>query len=179
MEKSLTLARGETPGPGIDATPAWDWEEIRTRCLREAKRMLTCERDAEEAVQEAMLRAWRSRAKQREQGGELGWALQITRNEVLRSISRRRRRPELATDTVTLPEPGSGDEAIVAVLDAVDVRAALGELAAEDAMLLRLRYERDLTQPRVAELAGLPEGTVKVRLHRLRGRLRERLSDEL
>ena len=168
MEEGRTLAANEGP---------WDWEQLRVRCLREARRMLRCDLDAEEAVQEALLRAWRSQAKQREQGGELGWVLQITRNEALRSLSKRRRRPELMSET--LPEPRDGDDGIVAVLDAVDVRTALGELAAEDAMLLRLRYEQDLTQPRVAELAGLPEGTVKVRLHRLRSRLRERLSDEL
>jgi RNA polymerase sigma-70 factor, ECF subfamily len=162
------------------ANPAqnWDWAAIRVRCMREARRMLDCERDAEEAVQEALLRAWRSHAQQREPGAELGWVLRITRNEALRSRARRRRRHELGTDTETLPEPGNADDALGRVLAALDVRMALGELAAEDVMLLRLRYERDLTQPRVAEIAGLPEGTVKVRLHRLRGRLRERLIEE-
>jgi RNA polymerase sigma-70 factor (ECF subfamily) len=140
--------------------------------------MLDCERDAEEAVQEALLRAWRSHAQQREPGAELGWVLRITRNEALRSRARRRRHLELGADTEALPERGNADDALGTLLAAVDVRRALKELAAEDVMLLRLRYERDLTQPRVAELAGLPEGTVKVRLHRLRSRLRERLSEE-
>jgi RNA polymerase sigma-70 factor, ECF subfamily len=156
----------------------WDWTAIRVRCLREARRMLDCERDAEEAVQEALLRAWRSRSKQREPGAELGWVLRITRNEALRSRARRRQRPELGVDADELPERGDGDDALGALVESLDVRTALGELAAEDALLLRLRYERDLTQPRVAELAGLPEGTVKVRLHRLRSRLRERLKEE-
>jgi RNA polymerase sigma-70 factor, ECF subfamily len=140
--------------------------------------MLDCDRDAEEAVQEALLRAWRSQAKQREPGAELGWVLQITRNEALRRRARVQRRPELGTETDELAERRSADDSLGALLTALDVRTALDELAAEDALLLRLRYERDLTQPRVAEIAGLPEGTVKVRLHRLRRRLRERLSEE-
>jgi RNA polymerase sigma-70 factor (ECF subfamily) len=140
--------------------------------------MLDCERDAEEAVQEALLRAWRCHAQQREPGAELGWVLRITRNEALRSRARRRRRPELGTDTEELPERGNADDPVGMLVAALDVRMALRDLAAEDVMLLRLRYERDLTQPRVAEVAGLPEGTVKVRLHRLRSRLRERLSEE-
>jgi RNA polymerase sigma-70 factor (ECF subfamily) len=139
--------------------------------------VLDCERDAEEAVQEALLRAWRSHGKQREPGAELGWVLRITRNEALRSRARRRRRPELGVDADELPERGA-DDALGALVESLDVRQAIDELAAEDALLLRLRYERDLTQPHVAELAGLPEGTVKVRLHRLRSRLRERLSEE-
>ena len=174
MEGSLRLRASHAPG--VDAAASWDWGALRVRCLREARRVLTCERDAEEAVQEALLRAWRSSSKQREQGSELGWVLRITHNEALRCLARRQRRREFGTDTSELPERGA-DEGVGALHDTLDVRAALDELAAEDAMLLRLRYERDLTQPRVAELAGLPEGTVKVRLHRLRGRLRERLSD--
>jgi RNA polymerase sigma-70 factor (ECF subfamily) len=162
----------DSPNPAQN----WDWAAIRVRCLREARRMLDCERDAEEAVQEALLRAWRCHAQQREPGAELGWVLRITRNEALRSHARRQRRPELGADTDALPERGNADDALGTLLTALDVRTALGELSAEDVMLLRLRYERDLTQPRVAQVAGLPEGTVKVRLHRLRSRLRERLS---
>ena len=49
---------------------------------------------------------------------------------------------------------------------------ALSVLGPEDRALLRLRYEEDLTQGQVAERLGIPEGTVKVRLHRVRARLR-------
>jgi RNA polymerase sigma-70 factor (ECF subfamily) len=41
--------------------------------------------------------------------------------------------------------------------------------------VLHLRYAEDLTQIEVARRLGLPEGTVKVRLHRARGRLRRAL----
>jgi RNA polymerase sigma-70 factor (ECF subfamily) len=37
---------------------------------------------------------------------------------------------------------------------------------------MRLRYVEDLTQGQVAARLGVPEGTVKVRLHRARARLR-------
>jgi RNA polymerase sigma-70 factor (ECF subfamily) len=43
-------------------------------------------------------------------------------------------------------------------------------------VLLALRYEGDLTQEHVARIMGLPEGTVKVRLHRLRARLSTQLT---
>ena len=39
-------------------------------------------------------------------------------------------------------------------------------------MLLRLRYNEDLTQAAIARRLGIPEGTVKVRLHRVRAKLR-------
>jgi RNA polymerase sigma-70 factor, ECF subfamily len=55
-------------------------------------------------------------------------------------------------------------------------RAALAELGPDDRSLLKMRYGEDLTQPAVADALGLPEGTVKVRLHRLRT-LHERLKE--
>ena len=51
-------------------------------------------------------------------------------------------------------------------------------LADGDRRVLHLRYAEDLTQAEVARRLGLPEGTVKVRLHRARGRLRRVLEDE-
>jgi len=53
-----------------------------------------------------------------------------------------------------------------------DVRAAVAALDHADRVLLLLRYWADLTQPEVARATSLPEGTVKVRLHRARQRLR-------
>jgi hypothetical protein len=38
---------------------SWDWDALRISCLREARRLLTCEEDAEEAAQYALLLAWR------------------------------------------------------------------------------------------------------------------------
>lgn len=51
------------------------------------------------------------------------------------------------------------------------------DLSPEDRRLLQLRYVADLTQSAVAEQLGMPEGTTKVRLHRLRKRLRHRLGE--
>src|SRR5436305_15197735 len=75
--------------------PSWPWDLARKRCLREARRILRDRDDAEEAVQEAMARAWRGRAACRTPGSPLPWLLKITRNEALRLAARRRRR-ELA-----------------------------------------------------------------------------------
>jgi len=66
-------------------------------------------------------------------------------------------------------DEGGWDEEALA---RVDLRRALDGLPPEDRALLALRYGEDLTQPRVAEILDLPEGTVKVRLSRLRTRLR-------
>ena len=60
---------------------------------------------------------------------------------------------------------------------AVDVRRALAELSESDQRLLLARYWGDLSQQEVAHLLGMPHGTAKVRLHRLRARLRPTLRE--
>jgi RNA polymerase sigma-70 factor, ECF subfamily len=167
-----------TPDPhhGPDG---WDWSALRTTCLRETRRVLASEHDAEDAAQEALLRAWRKRADQTRRGAETPWVRQIARNEALRLVARRGRARDLYTeefDELLECVPAGQDVSLLAEI--IDLREAIAELPPGDALLLRLRYEGDLTQPSLARLAGLPEGTVKIRLHRIRGRLRERLTGE-
>lgn len=119
------------------------------------------------------MRAWRMRASCRTDDEPVAWVLQITRNEAHRARSRR-----MATELVTdepLEEEDAGDEIDRSLLDRIEIRRALAALPPEDRLLLILRYGEDLTQPRVAEVLGMPEGTAKVRLHRLRAALRRRL----
>ena len=52
------------------------------------------------------------------------------------------------------------------------LHAALELLSDRDRQLLELRYTEDLTQQAIARRLGIPEGTVKVRLHRARDKLR-------
>jgi RNA polymerase sigma-70 factor, ECF subfamily len=154
----------------------WDWTSLSARCLRETRKVLGSEHDAQEAAQEALLRAWRGRAAQRQPGAETWWVTRIARNEALRAARRARSRDVYTHGSTEALHgvPAGQDTSLLAEI--LDLREAVAELAPRDALLLRLRYEQDLTQPRVAHLAGMPEGTVKIRLHRIRGRLRERLS---
>ena len=172
MQKLPTLK----PDQGWDS---WDWTELSASCLREARRLLGSEQDAQEAAQEALLRAWRRRDRQQQDGGEVWWVRQIARNEALRQLARRARTRDLYTQApVELLDAVPSRQDVSQLAEIIDLREAIAELAPRDALLLRLRYEQDLTQPRLARLAGMPEGTVKIRLHRIRGRLRERLTGE-
>jgi len=158
---------------------SWDWNALSDSCLREARRVLRSEQDAQEAAQDALLRAWRGRSRQRGHGAETWWVRQIARNEALRQLARQARRRDLYTEApVELLDGVPADQDVSQLAEMIDLREAIAGLAPRDALLLRLRYEGDLTQPRLARLAGMPEGTVKIRLHRIRGRLRERLTGE-
>jgi RNA polymerase sigma-70 factor, ECF subfamily len=140
----------------------------------EARRYLDCRDDAEDVAQEALLRAWRKRSACAT-ADPLPWLLAITRNEALRKLGRRR-----ATPLESPPERSdlAASEQLETTPARMDVRAALAELEPEDRSLLKMRYGEDLTQPAVADSLGVPEGTVKVRLHRLRRHLKERLEEQ-
>ena len=151
----------------------WDWDRLRRQCEREARRLLADSHDAEDAVQEAMARAWRRRDRCRSPEAPLPWFLQITRNEAFRVMAKRR--PTEARHW----EPASADAEIDRLVLKVDVNRALARLPGRDRALASLRYEEDLAHSRIAALLGTAEGTIRVRLHRLRRKLRRELGEVL
>jgi RNA polymerase sigma factor (sigma-70 family) len=80
---------------------------------------------------------------------------------------------ELPTDRLPEPPAQSPEDD---VLTRLDVERALRDLSPADRMMVRLRYEADLTHPSVAVALGLSVANVKVRLHRLRPKLEHSLS---
>lgn len=158
-------------GPGADAD-GWDWAAVRSLCLREAERVVGPGAAAEDAAQEAALRAWRKRRDCDSPAQPSGWIATIARREALRFFARRREEDPLEESLVEVAAPAEAD-----VLERLDVRRALLELSRDDRALLFARYWADLTQSDAGTALGVADGTIKVRLHRLRKRLRDRLAE--
>jgi RNA polymerase sigma-70 factor, ECF subfamily len=124
--------------------------------------------EAEDIAQDALLRAWRRRSTLRDSERRNQWLATIVRNEAFRQHARFRPDP---TSSIEFSE-GAEDEAVLAAVELADLHAALDLLSERDRRLLEMKYEEDLTQGMIARRLGIPEGTVKVRLHRARNRLR-------
>jgi RNA polymerase sigma-70 factor (ECF subfamily) len=149
--------------------PDWDWVSLRRHAQRHARRLLE-PHEAEDAVQEAMIRAWRRRHRCCSPGAPEAWLSQIVRNEALRLRERASRRAEpVPYDEEAFD--GAAEPMEDCVLRRISVGEALGELAPQERHLVKLRYVKDLRQGEIASILGIPEATVRVRLHRIRKRL--------
>jgi RNA polymerase sigma factor (sigma-70 family) len=140
--------------------------------------------DADDVVQEAYLRAFRYFGAFR--GGDArAWLLAIVRNTFYTWVEQRRhRRAEVEYDEATAgiqAMESSGDEALHGtdpaklLLRAADqqmVESALLRLPAEYREILVLRELEELSYKEIAEIVGVPMGTVMSRLSRARTQLR-------
>ena len=130
---------------------------------------------AEEQVQEALLSAWRG-IRRFETGRPFKpWVVRILVNGVV--SQRRGRSVSVAPLDEADREDDSSDvvESVMASARRQMVRNALARLSPQHRQVVVLRYFADLTVPEVALSVGVREGTVKSRLHRALGRLREEL----
>ena len=146
-------------------TPAY-----RTACL-----ILGNQADAEEAVQDAFLRAWRFRDAVRRDEDVAPWLYRVLVNachsKLRKEIPHRSRRStgdELDELACRSPSP----EALAATADlAARVRAALAALPEHLRVPVVLRYYAGLNEREIARVIGRRPGTVKSRLHEARRRL--------
>ncbi len=132
---------------------------------------------ADEAAQEAMTRAWRQRHRCRTPGTPGPWIAQIARNEALRLRAGEKKQCDVATRAAQQRHCAeiAAEEHLISK---VTMQQVLSGLTLEERRLIDLRYKDDLAQPVIAAILGVPEGTVKVRLHRLRKRLRKVITEE-
>jgi RNA polymerase sigma factor (sigma-70 family) len=124
---------------------------------------------AEDAVQEAALRAWNRRRELRDPDRAEAWFGRIVVNVCRAELERRRRQPAARER----PEPAEpGELPSDSWVDREEVHRALSRLTPEEQIVVALRYGRDLTVPQIASRTGLREGTVKSRLHNAQEHLR-------
>jgi RNA polymerase sigma-70 factor, ECF subfamily len=137
--------------------------------------------DALDAVQEAFVKAYSSLERFRAGSSFRPWLLRIVANE---AINRRRAAMRHANLALRAAEGRQPDDAVPSPETAAleqerqrELLTAINHLRPEDRLVIAYRYWFELSEAEMAEALGWARGTVKSRLSRALGKLRERLSE--
>lgn len=119
---------------------------------------------AHDAVQDALLRAWRDLPGLRDPARFDAWLHRILVNTCLGALRRRRRRPiEVDLQPVM---PACGPDPLAAIADRDELERAFERVDAGHRAVVVLHYYLGMPLPDVASVMGIPLGTAKSRLHR-------------
>ncbi|HEX6455083.1 MAG TPA: sigma-70 family RNA polymerase sigma factor [Solirubrobacterales bacterium] len=141
---------------------------------------------AEEVTQEAFISVWRSGARfDAARGSVRSWLLSVVRNraiDFLRSKAGKAPKLDFDDDSALEQRPAAErtEEEALRRETASEVRGALGKLPGEQSKVIELAYFGGFSHSEIAEILGLPMGTVKGRmrlgLEKIRGELAEGLA---
>jgi RNA polymerase sigma-70 factor (ECF subfamily) len=147
---------------------------VGDKCMAIAFRILRDADRADDAVQAALITAWRELRTLRDPEGFEPWVHRILTRECYAEARRRRR---WSTQIRLLPAPGqreSGD--LSAINDRDQLDRAFRRLTLEQRSVLVFHYYVGLPLTEVAERLGIPVGTAKSRLHHATNALRASLA---
>lgn len=125
---------------------------------------------AQDAVQETLIRAWRSLPGLRDPASFDHWLHSLMVRACIDLIRKRKRRV-IEVEVEPIHDPQTRDETL-RVADRDQLDRALAHLEPEIRAVVVLHFYLDLPLPKVAEMLGIPVGTAKSRLHRSMGMLR-------
>ena len=131
---------------------------------------------AADATHDVFLRAYEARSRYREGSNVSTWLFTIAYNICKNHYRSNAYEAELLASLDA--EPVS-DQQIEVEMDAATLDAALEQVLSELPpplhQIFSLHYQEELTVPQVAEIVGIPEGTVKSRLHKTMNIIRKKL----
>jgi RNA polymerase sigma-70 factor, ECF subfamily len=127
--------------------------------------------DALDATQEALVAIVRGLHRFDGRAAFATWSYRIATNACLDELRRRRRRPVVGLPEHEAPRPGSGVALDTGVADRLALDDALARLPPEFRAAVVLRDSCQLDYAEIAEVLGIPAGTVRSRIARGRGAL--------
>jgi RNA polymerase sigma-70 factor (ECF subfamily) len=162
-----------------DDVPSWEAiaREQGRFLYNVAYRLAGNDADAQDLVQEALVRVRRGLTTYTPSGSLEGWLARIVTNVFLDEVRRRRRRPTVALPAqpdLVVPPSAAADEAGSDLSE--DVQRALATLPDEFRVAVVLCDVVGLSYDEIAASVRVPVGTVRSRIHRGRRLLREALS---
>jgi RNA polymerase sigma-70 factor (ECF subfamily) len=150
--------------------------EVLDRSFATAVQILRDQALAEDAVQEAMIRAWRDLPSLRDPERFDAWLRRLVVHACFDEVRRARRRRR--AESRAGPSATMVADAQLALVRRDSVERALAQLTPMHRAALVMRHVQDLSVPEVAETLGIPLGTAKSRLHHAERAVREAMAAE-
>jgi RNA polymerase sigma-70 factor (ECF subfamily) len=150
-----------------------------SRLLRFARSLLAASpAEAEEVVQEALLRLWQQAPDWEPNGRVSTWLHQVAYRLCIDNIRRRRPSVEIETVEEALPDDGTGaDQRLIRMDEVSAVRAAIERLPERQKTALLLCHFQDMSQAEASAVMGIGESAYESLLARARRRLRVLIED--
>jgi RNA polymerase sigma-70 factor, ECF subfamily len=146
-------------------------------CLRYARRMLGSREDAEDATQEAIVRAHRALARYDGRTSFRTWLMSILVNRCRTALVQRRHRAlRVVLDEAALDRAAAAEGSDLALRDAIERALARLETAQREAFLLK--HVEQLTYEEMAEATGVGVSALKMRVQRACDRLQILLKED-
>lgn len=169
--------------PIVEMIHAGNHREALTACARThhailgrlCMALLGMQADADEAVQETLLRAHRGMASYRAEGSIKAWLCGIARHVCAHMLETRRKGRELLE---IVPTEGEARDAFESRRKARVLRDALDKLKPSEREALVLRYVADLSHREIATACGLDEAAARKRISRALERMRSVMPSE-
>ncbi len=162
----------------VVAAQAGDHEAFEAIAISEGDRLFALARlilrdvdRAHDAVQEALVQAWRALPQLRDPERFDAWMRRL----IVNACSDQARREKRWDARLRAIRSEPSDDASRAVADRDQLERGFRRLKPEQRAVIVLRYYLDLTVPEVADTLGVPEGTAKSRLHHAMTALRAAL----
>jgi RNA polymerase sigma-70 factor (ECF subfamily) len=172
IEDTELIARARTGDVAAYEAIVRRYQDVAVRTAH----LICPETDADDAVQEAFIKAFDALPRFREGAPLRPWLLRIVANEARnrrRSAGRRHGLALRAADAADRRGAVPGPEQIVmAAEQRSELLAALATLRDDDREVLGARFLLDLSEAETSETLGIPRGTVKSRTSRALARLR-------
>jgi RNA polymerase sigma-70 factor (ECF subfamily) len=121
--------------------------------------------EAADIVHTTMLEVWRTAERFQGRSGVRSWILSIARNKTIDHI-RKNARVDVSEPDEAIPDETPNPEAVLAaVQDASRVRACVEKLKDQHRSAVHLAFFQDMSYSEIAEVEGVPEGTIKTRIY--------------
>jgi RNA polymerase sigma-70 factor (ECF subfamily) len=120
---------------------------------------------AQDAVQEALVSAWRDVRALRDPEAWDAWLHRLTVRACYRLATSQRRRALVELHVMPEPVPDRTSDFTISVAERDRMEREIGRLSLDQRAVLVLHFSADLTLEQVADILGIPVGTAKSRLH--------------